>query len=94
MQYTVLQMPVQIQASFMNATETESGILGVKITADSPTPRPIHIALVMDTSGSMEGTRINGIKKTLAILTERLLVGDILTIVGFSSGWGGSTAFH
>ena len=85
MQYTVLQMPVQIQASFMNATETESGILGVKITADSPTPRPIHIALVMDTSGSMEGTRINGVKKTLAILTERLLVGDILTIVGFSS---------
>jgi hypothetical protein len=42
-------MSVQVYSSYaVVPTETQSGILGVKICAQNPSTRPIHIALVLD----------------------------------------------
>jgi hypothetical protein len=79
-------MSLNVQASYAKLpTTTENGIIGVKITASSPVTRPIHIALVLDQSGSMEGTRITAVKNTLSVLVDKLTIGDKITIIGFSS---------
>jgi hypothetical protein len=79
-------MSVKILANYaIHPTSTEPGILGVKILADSPITRPIHIALVLDTSGSMDGDRIVSVKNTLCCLIDKLSIGDKISIVGFSS---------
>jgi len=79
-------MSVTINASYLNVpTASEPGILGVKVVGSNPVVRPIHIALVLDTSGSMEGPRINSVKNTLSVLITRLSNGDKITVVGFSS---------
>jgi hypothetical protein len=78
-------MSIIVQASFINAPTSEPGILGIKVVSKNPIVRPIHIALVLDTSGSMEGSRIETVKNTLSVLVNRLLVGDKITVISFSS---------
>lgn len=79
-------MPVNVYASYaLTPTATEDGILGIKVVADSPVGRPIHIALVLDKSGSMDGARIASVKSTLNVLVDKLLIGDKITVIGFSS---------
>jgi hypothetical protein len=79
-------MPVNVYASYaLTPTATEDGILGIKVVADSPVGRPIHIALVLDKSGSMDGARIASVKNTLNVLVDKLQVGDKITVIGFSS---------
>ena len=73
-------MPVIVQSSFTN-----DGICGLKISASDPVIRSIHVALLMDTSGSMEGERIDAVKRTLSVLVDRLHTGDKITLVGFST---------
>lgn len=77
-------MSQQIKVSARN----ENGIMGYRITATAPTAsavtRPVHLALVMDKSGSMEGDRISSVKKTLNVLIDALELGDKITLVGFS----------
>ena len=81
-------MSEQIKVSVRN----ENGILGYRIvatatataTATAAAVRPIHVALVMDKSGSMEGERIVSVKKTLTALIDKLELGDKITLVGFS----------
>lgn len=79
-------MPARVYSTYAKLpTATEDGILGIKVVADSPVSRPINLALVLDTSGSMEGERISAVKNTLNVLVDKLLIGDKITIVGFSS---------
>lgn len=60
------------------------GLLGIKIVGNSPVAKSIHIGLLMDTSGSMEGGRIDSVKRTMTVLLDHLVVGDKITLVGFS----------
>lgn len=77
---------VTINGTFSKVpTATEDGILGIRVLGDSPITRPIHIGLVLDTSGSMEGERIKAVKKTLAVLVDKLVEGDKISVVGFSN---------
>jgi hypothetical protein len=46
---------------------------------------PVHIALLLDTSGSMEGERMASLKAALKALIRCLYRNDILTIVTYSS---------
>lgn len=80
------KMTITINATYSKVpTATEDGILGIRILGDSPITRPIHIGLVLDTSGSMEGERIKAVKKTLAVLIDKLATNDKISIVGFSN---------
>ena len=80
-------MSIKVYATYAKTpTATEPGILGVKVVADPVvSTRSIHIALVLDTSGSMEGNRITSVKNTLNVLIDKMLIGDRITIVGFAS---------
>ena len=78
-------MSLSVSASYAKQpTATEDGILGVRIIGSDPVTKSIDIALVMDTSGSMEGDRIASVKKTLSILVNKVDVGDKITLIGFS----------
>jgi hypothetical protein len=79
-------MTITINATFSKVpTATEDGILGMRVLGDSPITRPIHIGLVLDTSGSMEGERIKAVKKTLTVLIDKLVMGDKISVVGFAN---------
>jgi hypothetical protein len=79
-------MPITIKGSFANAATGDApALLGVKITGTDPVAQNIHIGLLMDTSGSMEGTRLESVKRTISILLSRLNAGDLITLVGFSN---------
>ena len=62
---------INILASKILANNT----VGVKITASGVVSnKKVHIALLIDTSGSMEGERITAVIKTIKVLIERLNV--------------------
>ena len=44
-----------------------------------------HLALLLDTSGSMEGDRITALQRTLHLLVDALVDKDCLTIISYSS---------
>lgn len=81
-------MSVKVFANYAIApSATEAGILGIKVVASAAAAavtRPIDIAMVLDTSGSMEGERILAVKNTLCCLIDKLMIGDKITVVGFS----------
>jgi hypothetical protein len=80
------KMPVIVKSGFAKRpTLEEAGLLGIKITGSEPELKNIHIGLLIDTSGSMEGDRIDSVKRTLGVLLNRLSLGDSITLVGFSS---------
>ena len=73
---------INILASKILANNT----VGVKITASGVVSnKKVHIALLIDTSGSMEGERITAVIKTIKVLIERLSVDDMFTLIGFSN---------
>ena len=79
-------MPVIIKSSFAKMPTTEApGLLGVNISGSDPVIKSIHIGLLMDTSGSMEGDRITSVKRTLSVLIDQLRINDKITLVGFSN---------
>jgi hypothetical protein len=70
-------------------SDAETAITAVRI---QPPPIPAsyvrpskHLALVIDTSGSMEGTRLDAVKRTLHLLADTLAVGDRLSLIRYSS---------
>jgi hypothetical protein len=63
-------------------------VLAIKITPppiDVATRRKFHLALLLDTSGSMEGERISAVKRTLQLLTDALNSNDQLSIITYDS---------
>lgn len=47
--------------------------------------KPVHLALLLDTSGSMDGSRIEAVKKTLRVLISRLSYTDKLTFITYNN---------
>ena len=79
-------MPVYIHAKVSKSpSPTTSGLIGIRITGDSPVVKPTRLAVAIDTSGSMEGERIDSVKRCLKVVINRLRVDDVLSVVGFSS---------
>ena len=92
-------MSLQVFATNASApTATTDGLCGLKITAiaasfpegpegpEGPVPAPSkHIAGLIDTSGSMRGSRIENVKKSLEAMLANMRQGDRLTLVGFCS---------
>jgi Mg-chelatase subunit ChlD len=69
--------------------ENEHVLVGVKIqpsaSPDLTRRRPFHLALVLDTSGSMEGQRMTALSRTLHLLIDELYRHDRLTIVEYNN---------
>lgn len=60
--------------------------LAAKILPKEKTTRSnFHLALLLDTSGSMEGDRMKALKKTLHLLVSALADNDCLTIISYES---------
>ena len=66
-----LNAPLQVPAS--QAANTAGG------------RSPIHVALVLDNSGSMQGAKLTQAKQAIRQALHRLLDGDVLSLVLFSS---------
>lgn len=61
-------------------------ILAVKILPFATEVRnPYHLALLLDTSGSMEGVRLEAVRRTLHLLVDTMKNDDILTMVQYNS---------
>ncbi len=48
-------------------------------------PRSFHLALLLDTSGSMEGKRLEALQRTLHILVDHLKPTDRLTLIEYNN---------
>ena len=82
-----MESQISVKASYLTKpTATSEGIIGIKIIGNiEVTNKPINISLLIDSSGSMEGIRIDSVKKTLKVLVETLSNEDIITLITFSS---------
>jgi Ca-activated chloride channel family protein len=58
-------------------------VFRLRTTCES-TLRPLHIGILLDNSGSMEGSRLESVKRTLHAARPLLQFGDRLTLVSFS----------
>ena len=67
----------------------EKPILAVRVfpnAMDTSLPRVAkHLALGIDTSGSMEGDRMEAVKRTLHLLIDALPAGDKISVIRYSS---------
>jgi len=79
-------MPITVKASFATKpTESEPGLLGVEISGSGAIKKSINVLLFIDNSGSMEGERIDSVRKTLVVLLSMLKSGDTITLVSYNS---------
>jgi hypothetical protein len=74
-------MPVQVDASYY-AGDLVVRILPMRATGSVRSP--YHIALLLDTSGSMEGAPIAAVIRTLHLLIDRMEEMDMLTIIQYA----------
>ena len=75
---------MNLSASILSSSSKP--ILAVKILPlPSTIRRTKHLALLIDTSGSMEGVRIEAVKKTLHLLVDAMPIEDVLSLIGYSS---------
>ena len=84
------KMSMNLSASFLNSlTAEEKPIVAVRIfpnALDTSVVRdPKHLAVLLDASGSMQGERMESVKRTLHLLADTLPVGEILTVIQYSS---------
>ena len=75
-------MPVQVNASYY-ASDLVVRILPTRAAARVRTP--YHIALLLDTSGSMDGGPLAAVIRTLHLLIDRMDEMDMLTIIQYAS---------
>ena len=74
-------MPVQVNTSYY------AGNLVVRIlpTRSAGAREPYHIALLLDTSGSMDGAPLAAVIRTLHLLVDRMEEKDMLTIIQYAN---------
>ena len=75
-------MPVQVDASYY-ASDLVVRILPTRGTRVERTP--YHIALLLDTSGSMDGEPLAAVIRTLHLLIDRMEEIDMLTIIEYAN---------
>ena len=65
---------------------TYSSYLAVRIRSDkvADSQRPLHIGIIIDTSGSMDGERLTSVKRTLHAARSLWTPTDKCTLVGFN----------
>jgi len=82
-----MQSQINVKSTYLTRPSADvDGIIGIKINCIGEiTMKPINISLLIDTSGSMEGARIESVKKTIKVLIECLSNDDVITLIGFSS---------
>ena len=75
-------MSVSVASSFLPSTN----VLAIKILPSVTTGvrRPFHLALTIDTSGSMDGPRIQAVKRTLHLLIDAMADDDVLSLISYS----------
>lgn len=67
-------------------TDNETIYVAAKILPRAKAQRTqFHLALLLDTSGSMEGERIRALQRTLHLLVDSLVDKDCLTIISYNS---------
>ena len=75
-------MPVQVDASYYGS-DLIVRILPTRVADKVRTP--YHIALLLDTSGSMEGEPLAAVIRTLHLLIDRMDEMDMLTVIQYDS---------
>lgn len=85
-------MSIRLASSFQKSPALlgaeEHPHLAIKVTpiaSSGAARRPFHLALELDVSGSMEGARIDAVKRTMGLLLDALTDGDVLTIISYQS---------
>lgn len=82
----MLSVSVDLDQTVVTDDDTNAVAL-IEVTAtDTPVGErpPVSMALVLDTSGSMEGDKIENARLAADEFIERLAVGDVLTVVTYS----------
>lgn len=75
-------MPVQVDAAY------HANVLAVRILPTRATTAvrvPYHIALLLDTSGSMEGEPIAAVIRSLHLLIDTMTDNDVITIIQYAA---------
>lgn len=69
------------------SSRAQSRIIALCITPSDEVQarRPVHLAFLVDVSGSMEGERLDSVKRTLHVLADALLPTDVITLVPFET---------
>ncbi len=84
----LVRIEAKLDASSIPADKAGTALARLRI-APEPRPErgrpPVNLALVVDTSGSMEGRAIEDAKKASRALVDALKDGDRLAVVGFDS---------
>jgi len=75
-------MPVQVDAAYY-ASDLVVRILPTR-GVDTVARTPYHIALLLDTSGSMEGAPLAAVIRTLHLLIDRMEEMDMLTLIQYA----------
>jgi Ca-activated chloride channel family protein len=84
----LLRLEATLDGSYVRAEASEPIVARIRI---APEPRPerkrpaVNLALVVDTSGSMQGKAIEDAKKASMTLVDSLKDGDRLAVVSFDS---------
>jgi len=81
-------MPISLNATFLKQPNNNvPGVLGVRVNPQSDPSRSVkatEVAFAIDTSGSMEGDRLDSVKHTLSVVVDMLKPDDKITIISFS----------
>jgi len=75
-------MPVQVDASYYGSDLVVRILPTRRVGAERT---PYHIALLLDTSGSMEGAPLAAVIRTLHLLIDRMEERDMLTLIQYAS---------
>ena len=86
-------MSINVSASFLKPVssllEGEKAVMAVKLFPNSldegVVPTPKHLAVTIDTSGSMEGRRLATVKRTLHLLVDALPESNKITVIQYNS---------
>jgi Ca-activated chloride channel homolog len=84
----LVEMTVEPTTSLVMSNVTSELGVRVRITAKELPPAkrpPLDLALVLDTSGSMEGDAINALRSSARALAAKLRDGDRISVVTFNS---------
>ena len=84
----LVELTAALQNQFVKAKEQQELIARIRVGTlplETDARRPIHLALVIDTSGSMEGEAIANARAAAIELVDALSDGDRISVIAFHS---------